>query len=859
MSAYRFGSIELQPDQRRLIVDGRDATLGSRAFDVLMALARRPGQLVTKNELLDEAWPGLVVEENNVQVQISTLRKLLGPHAIATIPGRGYRLTLAPHEASAQAPPPERGAAAVPAGDVAPSDELTDPPALYGRTEDLAALSDLIRRHGLVTLVGPAGIGKTRLAQSVGRRLETAFADGVQVVEFAALADPALVVVTVARALGLASGGGQTALELAVQALAGQRLLLVLDNCEHVLDAVDAMVAALRKGAPGVHILATSQEVLRHPDEYVYRLASLALPDASTVSSASAAGAVELFVARAAAVEPRFMLSDANVAATVEICRRLDGIPLAIELAAARVPLLGVEGVRERLDERFRLLTAGSRLALRRHQTLRAALEWSYGLLSEQEKSVFDLLGVFAGTFSLAAVQELVADEAMDEWAVLDHLGALVDKSLVTVDGGESPRYRMLETTRAFALERLAARGGTRRAMRRHAEVMLGLFERFHDEHFHGMAPAKAADELVADHDNLRGALTWASEEGGDRRIAAALLGAAGSTMGYLRHVALRAEAWDLCERVRPVVDDSIPAAVAARFWLACAEHGGDAAPSESIEHARRAIALYRDLDDRRGMYLASKALAFSLLQTGRSDEAKRAMEDALGLRDPAWPLWVRGLIDNTAALVYSQIGALGPARHHAAEFLAVARRTGSYREERTALAILADIDLAAGNTGEAAATASEALARYPPWGRRSSELSSDRSSDGLGLRIFATALMSDGRLDQAESLYREALTRVKRSYGTSAPVLYDAATLLARRGRIDDAARVWAYAERFYSDSGRSPRQVARQLGDRLLTLLAAERTDDVLARLYDEGRRLTDDEACALAFPSMSPEASR
>jgi DNA-binding winged helix-turn-helix (wHTH) protein len=408
--AYRFGSLELQPDQRRLLVDGRPVALGSRAFDLLLALVERPGQLVTKNELLDRVWPGLVVEANNLQVQISTLRKLLGPRAIATIPGFGYRWALSADDVPAQSARSESTPAAPWVGNAARCDVAMELPALYGRAGDVSALRELIGHHALVTVVGPAGIGKTRLAEAVAHELRDEFADGAVLVELAQLADADLVAATVARALGIAVGNPQTALDLSVQALAGQRLLLVLDNCEHLLTAVDRMVAALRKGAPRVHILATSQELLRHPDEHVYRLGALALPAEVTAVRAREAGAIELFTARVQAIVPRFAVSDANVAAVVDICRRLDGIPLAIEFAAARVPLLGVEGVRDRLDERFRLLTAGSRSAPRRHQTLHAALEWSYGLLSEQEQKTFDGLGVFVGGFSLESAQDLATD-----------------------------------------------------------------------------------------------------------------------------------------------------------------------------------------------------------------------------------------------------------------------------------------------------------------------------------------------------------------------------------------------------------------------------------------------------------------
>ena len=242
--------------------------------------------------------------------------------------------------------------------------------------------------------------------------------------------------------------------------------------------------------------------MLRHPDEHVYRLGALALPAEATVAL-SRCRATQLFVAACAVLEAGFALNEANVAAVIDVCRRLDGIPLALELAAARVPLLGVDGVRERLDERFRLLTAGSRLALRKHQTLRAALEWSYGLLSEPEQRVFDRL-VSSRAASARSRAELAADDVIDEWEVLDHLGALVNKSLVIADAGNATRYRMLETARAFALERLAGRHGTSQMMRRHAEVMRGLFERFWSDAVRDVPVSTRFAQFAPDLDNLR-------------------------------------------------------------------------------------------------------------------------------------------------------------------------------------------------------------------------------------------------------------------------------------------------------------------------------------------------------------------
>ena len=425
----RVGRARIDRAERVLEIDGQPAKLGARAFDVLLALVDRRDRPVGKNELLDLVWPDVVVEENNLQVHISALRKLLGQEAIVTIPGRGYRFALAGDGDGA--PPP-----AAAARSAAPRTNLPEALApLYGRDAERAAVVEQVRRLPLVSIVGPGGIGKSRLAQAVAHDLLPAFPDGVWLVEFAPLEDGAQLVPAVATVLHVRSTAGLD-LEQLVDALRGRRMLLLLDNCEHVLDAAAELVAAVRRGAPDVQVLTTSQEPLRLADERLVRLGTLAVPANLPLEQAQHVGALALFVARAQAADPRFRLAADNLAAALEICARLDGIALAIELAAARVPLLGLEGVRARLDDRFRVLTAGARFALPRHQTLRAALDWSHALLSADEQAVFRRLGVFVGSFDLDAAQRVGVGDALDDWAVLDILGALVDKSWVVVEDG---------------------------------------------------------------------------------------------------------------------------------------------------------------------------------------------------------------------------------------------------------------------------------------------------------------------------------------------------------------------------------------------------------------------------------------
>ena len=471
-SELRFGSARLDVERRQLLIDGRPAKLGARAFDVLLALVERRDRAVGKNELFELVWPDVVVEENNLQVHISALRKLLGPQTIATIPGRGYRfmaeLDTSAHDSMAFAnpPPPVTSAASATPTNLSPPHEL-----LYGRDDDARAVGELLRTHTQVSIVGASGIGKTRLALAVANAQHERFPDGVWWVELAALSDGALVAGAIARALGVRVGDERPVLETVIALLRKHTALLVLDNCEHLLDAAAECARALLRSVPALRILVTSQEALHTAEEQVYRLGSL--PVAGTLDAPAAA--VELFVARARAADPRLQLTAANVSAITEICRRLDGMPLAIELAAARARLLGLEGLRARLDERFHILTGGTRAVLRRHQTLRAAIEWSYGLLTPDEQTVFRRLGAFVGGFTLELAQDVAADEQIDRWAVLDLLGHLVDKSLVIADGDDLPRYRLLETVRAFALEKLAAAGETPALLRRHAEALLAF------------------------------------------------------------------------------------------------------------------------------------------------------------------------------------------------------------------------------------------------------------------------------------------------------------------------------------------------------------------------------------------------
>ncbi|HTZ79092.1 MAG TPA: winged helix-turn-helix domain-containing protein [Stellaceae bacterium] len=514
--------------RRILLAEGRPTELGSRALDILEVLIEAKGELVRKDELLRRVWPDTVVDENNLQVQISALRRVLGDdrNLIRTVAGRGYRFTGEVQAVSDGGEPPP---AAAPQQAATPATNLPAPvSALVGRDIELEEVHKLADLHRLVTLTGAGGIGKTRLGIEVGRRLSPEFREGAWLVELAALSDPELVPVAMASVLGLELVGTRSGGEQIAAALAPRNLLLVLDNCEHLVGAAAQVAETVLRAAPAVRVLATSREPLGAEGECIYNLPPLAMPpeDAQDVDEVSRHAAVQLFLQRARAVMPQFDLDARTAAPAAAICRRLDGMPLAIEIAAARAAALGVEGLATLLDARFLSLTGGRRTVLPRHQTLRATLDWSYGLLTEAERTVLRRLSVFAGGFTLEAAGKVARDGAISAADIVEVVVGCVGKSLLTADLARGvPRYRLLETTRAYARERLDESGEQAMTLRRHAEYYRDLLERSATAG-ETTPPTEWVAALSPEVDNVRAALSWAFAPGGDAAIAIALAAA---------------------------------------------------------------------------------------------------------------------------------------------------------------------------------------------------------------------------------------------------------------------------------------------------------------------------------------------
>jgi predicted ATPase/DNA-binding winged helix-turn-helix (wHTH) protein/Flp pilus assembly protein TadD len=835
---FRFGRVVATPNLRRLTIDGEAAKVGARAFGVLMTLIENRGRIVSKAELLDRVWAGVIVEEGNLQVQINSLRRLLGADAIVTVPGRGYQFAA---RIEGDEAPPRRPEAAPPAfGNLPPA-----APKLYGRDADIAAVCALVASHRLVSVVGAGGIGKTRLAQAVAHAWRGATRDGELVIELAGVGEPGRLVSTIARALGLALGPKDQSVASLADAMRGQETLLVLDNCEHLIADVAALAVAIHAAAPKARLLVTSQEPLRLSEERVYRLGPLATPESAELLTAAGYGAVELFVARAISADARFTLNEANVGAVVEICKSLDGLALAIEMAAARAPLLGVEGVRRRLGERFRLLAGGERNALPRHRTMRAALEWSYSLLTDAERTVLDALGVFVGGFSLEAAQKLVADERIDEWTALDHLSALVDKSLVMVGGGEPPRYRLLETTRAFALERLALSGALGAARRRHA---LALVESFKSADKLESASARLV-RTAPDIDNLRAAVAWAMGPDGDRGIAIALFGEADNLWF---DVGAGEEGEALFRWVAPFVDATIPAPTAARFWLSRASLLLMKSLREGAAAGLRAAELYREIGDREGRFRALIGAASQFGMAGEFDSALGAVDEAKALIDPGWPAWTGARVEHALGFAHLWNGRPEEARDHFRSALDLYRRDDGdefYAMQAWMNVVRCEYDVGDYDALERGCRAFLAQAESPARRKHAVATFTVHVSYYLGV-----ALLRLGDVAGAEATLRVAAPRLRRVWGIASWTFGPVALLLACQGRHEDAARLLGWL-----DSARTPGMVVSSRGHQRAyedarAIVAPALGEEAFGRLKAEGAFLNEDAALNLAFPACN-----
>jgi len=731
-----------------------------------------------------------------------------------------------------------------------------EPNTFIGRERELVELRQLLHRTRALTLSGPGGIGKTRLALRLLASAAAEFPDGVWFVELADLRQPDLVVSRIAAVIGITEEAGRPLLETLGDALRPRRMLLALDNCEHLLDACAQVCRHVLASAPGLRLLNTSREPLSVAAETIWRVPPLSVAPAGADPAAAAPGAeryeaVRLFADRAGASKPGFTVGPDNVAAITAICRALDGMPLAIELAAARVRALSVEQIVARLDDRFGLLTAGDRSAAPRQRTLRAAIEWSYELLTDPERALFRRLSIFSG-WSLEMAEQVCADEEIPAAEVLGLTAALVDKSLVVLDPellGQA-RYRMLDTIREYAALRLAQadeaatfRSGFRDYAIRTSEHNLAL----------GMARIEASwpdrvdvfRRYDVDAGNVIQILNWCLEQGdaeAGMRICAAVSpcwivwGTFGEGGEWLRSFL----ALDMT---------GVPARVQGAATVVRGQLTLSSDPAAAWALGTEGLKLCREADDRYWVAVGLNLLAEIALHTGRIDEAAVSADEALAIAQAAGDGWNEGYALGTRAAIAARRGMLREAEQQATASVAVMRRIDQQWGAARALLGLGDLARFRNHPGEAHGWYVEALAILREIGARP-EIA--RCLAGLG-----RVAMDLGAIEQA----RRHLTRSLRlSHATGSRIgvargLEAFAALTGHEGRSELAVQLAAAAAALREAAGLPPLS-----GARVEAYLAQARRlgDATVARLWASGQALTSEAAVALALDAPAPSAA-
>jgi predicted ATPase len=833
---YQLGPFRLDPDAGLLTRDGGPAGLGARAVAVLRTLVERANECVPKARIFEVAWPGLVVEESNLAAQILAIRRVLGQAGggrwIETLPRRGYRFVgpvRALREArAAESTSPTRS-------------NLPEPlTSFVGRERELAEIKRLLATRRLLTLLGVGGIGKTRLALQLGAEVVDAYRDGVWLVDLASLADPALVPSAVAQVLGVREGASEPLADMLCACLKRSQLLLILDNCEHVLGECARLAEATLRQAGGLTILATSREPLRVQGEQIYPLPALSLPDPSaSADSVQRSEAVRLFVERAQRQQPGFALTPGRARAVAELCIHLDGIPLALELAAARMRSLSVEQILARLGDRFRLLTAESRTALPRQQTLRAALDWSFDLLTEGERAVLTRLAVFAGGFTLEATAAVASDATIAPDAVSDLVGQLVSRSLVIVEtGAPQARYRLLETTRAYAQEKLAESGEAEAIRRRHARYFSKRFEHTYEDWLR-MRDTEWDALYRPELDNLRAALDWSMDAQADPVLGVRLC--AGSASLWWRDLALRREGRERVQAALASMGPGTSELDQARLWFWRAFLKVER--PQAAEDYQRAAALYRRARDAAGAGISLHHAAAELAYTGQLERASPLFAEAL-------PLLESAALPKALAEYFRSFGNLkmlagdfAGARANFEKGLALCREAGADSLEHSLLASLAELAWMTGDLDTALATYGEAISLARRW------IPAGMTSLGIYLTNLAGVRTERGELDEALAVAREGLPLRRQAWGAWG-TLDHLALRAALAGKIGTGARLAGYADRAWmlKEATRQPNE-ARARG-RLQSLLRERLSPPDFERLLAEGAKLSEEQACRLAL---------
>jgi predicted ATPase/DNA-binding winged helix-turn-helix (wHTH) protein len=834
---YEIGPFRLDPTKGVLMRLDTAEPLGRRAVDVLATLVRNARKPMTKDAIIDEAWARRVVEEQNLSVQISSIRRVLsqapgGERWIETLSGRGYRF-VGPVVAVRDGV--RYDAAATRSGNLP-----TSLSSFVGRERELVELKRLLARNRIVTMVGMAGVGKTRLAVQAVSEVSDAYADGSWFVDLAPLADGDLVTSAAARALNMQPSPGKPLVDALCRHLKGRRALLVVDNCEHVLDAVAAMVEGILRGAPELTIVSTSREPLRVEGEQVYDVPPLRLPDPTSDREAiGRSDAVVLFVDRAQHQRTDFALTETSAPAVAKLCARLDGIPLALELAAALVLKHSIEEIDRQLDDRFNALTQGRRVALPRQQTLRATLDWSYDLLTAEERVALRRLSVFAGTFSVEAASAVISDASIDRYSVTELVSRLAARSLVIVDTASASRYRLLETTRAYALQQLDEAGEAATMRRRHAGYFRDRFDAGESDWLR-VSDDEWSTRYAVDLDNARVALDWALGDEGDASIGVALAGASGRLWTKL---SMYGEGLQRLNGAAARLGDGIVAPDEARLWLWLGTLARHVNPATSRAAYQRAVDLYEHCNRPFELGLSNVRLAHVLVSMGRFDDAAAALAKAR-------PLLERHRVPKLLAFHFGAAAYLKLMTSDAAGALSDFERASElFREAGDEFSVLltvrhiGEIKWTLGDLRGAEAALREYIAT-------SSRHLVKRMWLANAWGLLAGVLTEGGDVGEALEAVRESVRLFQQDAGNAWAVMDHFAMRAARAGKLENAARIAGYADACHAEreairdpnDARAPASLHALLREKL----PAGKRETLLA----EGAALSEDDACRLAI---------
>jgi predicted ATPase/transcriptional regulator with XRE-family HTH domain len=735
---------------------------------------------------------------------------------------------------------------------------------LVGRATEIADLTSLLETNRLVTLTGTGGIGKTRAALAVGEAFGRSVPGGVWLIELAPLTQGSAVAAAAARALNVDETKGRPLLDTLLEYLKEKSSLLILDNCEHIVGEAAAFAQALLRGCPRLRILATSREPLRIAGEQAYRLPSLPVPAADGESGLSASeaeryGAVALFAQRARAHDRAFELDNDNAPVIAEICRRLDGIPLALELAAAQVKTLTLPVLATKLDGRFRLLAGGERTAMPRHQTMRALFDWSYALLRPPEQRLFERLSIFAGGCTLETATAVYDDATVDELGILALLSALVDKSLVDADlRAEEPRYRLLESSRRYAREKLDAHGHSASAAQLHALAYVALAENIRDT-WDFVPDAAWYRQAEAELENWNAALDWALHGRNDVALGQRLAGAL--CVCWQLFAPVEGRRW--IRSAAALIDESTPREVAAQLDFAEAFIAAMFFEfTAALTAGERAFAAFCVLGDRRGALEAQRIVGIALVVLGRIAEGEQLLSKALDSARSLGKTQVVGWLAVGLAFARSTQGDPIGARACYAEALSLFQHLGADRSAAMVALNLAGEEARWGDAASAARLAADATEKFRALNRPYDVMN--------GLIESASYLIMLARFEEARQCAREALDlAVERQWSAGLLVsiqhLVTISALDPRRQSAsadghNRAARLLAFVDARLSTAGVTRDYVEEHECAVLRAALRDRFADHDLQRLFNEGAALSEAQAIELArsvsFPGVATE---